>query len=186
MTLETKSIDEQLDAPGLPVVSCPLGLVVEVLSYLFSLGFEQLTDIFGVDYLERAKRIEVVYLLLDLRRNKRCCVKVSVDPVSEKVPTSCGVFPVADWFEREVYDMYGVSFEGHPDLRRILTDYGFEGFPMLKDFPLTGYKEVRYDLESKEVVYDNVNLPQEYRSFDALTPWKGPEYVKEVSVQEKK
>ncbi|KYH12504.1 NADH-quinone oxidoreductase subunit C [Neorickettsia sp. 179522] len=173
MAIDTSKVDALINAPGQCVISSSLESLVELISYLSSCGFEQLVDIFGIDYLEREKRIEVVYLLLDLKNNRRCCVKVCVDPVSEKVPTCCGIFSVANWFEREVYDMYGVVFESHPDLRRILTDYGFEGFPMLKDFPLTGYKEVRYDLESKEVVYEKVDLSQDYRSFDSLTPWEG-------------
>lgn len=135
------------------------------------LAFRQLVDICGVDYPERSHRFEIVYHLLSHRYNKRLRVKVSVKE-GELVPTTCHLFKAANWYEREIWDMYGVGFEGHPDLRRLLTDYGFEGHPLRKDFPLTGFSEVRYDHEQARVVYDKVHLPQEYRHFDFESPWE--------------
>ena len=139
-------------------------------------GFESLIDIAGVDYPGRALRFEVVYHLLSMRMNHRVRVKIKTDE-GTPVPTICGIFPNANWYEREAFDMYGVAFSGHPDLRRILTDYGFEGYPLRKDFPLTGYSEVRWDEEEKRVVYEPVELVQEYRDFDFLSPWEGAKYV---------
>jgi NADH-quinone oxidoreductase subunit C len=133
-------------------------------------------EIAGADYPERPERFEVNYQLLSLTRNRRIRVKVLTDETSP-VPTATGIWPVANWLEREVYDMYGVLFAGHPDLRRILTDYGFEGYPNRKDFPLTGHVELRYSEAEKRVVYEPVDLPQDFRSFDFLMPWQGPEYV---------
>jgi NADH-quinone oxidoreductase subunit C len=138
--------------------------------------FEQLMDICGVDYPERGPRFEVVYHLLSPRRNQRIRVKCETD-AETPVPSVVDVFPTANWYEREAYDMYGIQFDGHPDLRRILTDYGFQGFPLRKDFPLTGYVEVRYDDDQKRVVYEPVKLTQEFRSFDFESPWEGVDYV---------
>jgi NADH-quinone oxidoreductase subunit C len=138
--------------------------------------FEQLLDICGVDYPERGKRFEVVYHLLSPRRNQRIRVKCETD-AETPVPSVVDVFPTANWYEREAYDMYGILFSGHPDLRRLLTDYGFQGFPLRKDFPLTGYVEVRYDDDQKRVVYEPVKLTQEFRSFDFESPWEGVDYV---------
>jgi NADH-quinone oxidoreductase subunit C len=138
--------------------------------------FEVLIDICGVDYPEREKRFDLVYHLLSPRRNQRIRVKCETDE-DTAVPSAVGVFPAANWFEREAYDMYGILFSGHPDLRRILTDYGFQGHPLRKDFPLTGYVEVRYDDAQKRVVYEPVKLTQEFRSFDFMSPWEGVEYV---------
>jgi NADH-quinone oxidoreductase subunit C len=138
--------------------------------------FEVLIDICGVDYPERAQRFEVVYHLLSPRRNQRIRVKCLTDEQAP-VPSVVEVFPAANWFEREAYDMFGILFSGHPDLRRILTDYGFQGYPLRKDFPLTGYVEVRYDDAQKRVVYEPVRLTQEFRSFDFMSPWEGAEYV---------
>ena len=138
--------------------------------------FEVLIDICGVDYPEREQRFEVVYHLLSARRNQRIRVKCETDE-DTPVPSVIDVFPAANWFEREAYDMYGILFSGHPDLRRILTDYGFQGHPLRKDFPLTGYVEVRYDDEQKRVVYEPVKLTQEFRSFDFMSPWEGADYV---------
>jgi NADH-quinone oxidoreductase subunit C len=138
--------------------------------------FEVLIDICGVDYPEREKRFDVVYHLLSPRRNQRIRIKCETDE-DTAVPSAVGVFPAANWFEREAYDMYGILFSGHPDLRRILTDYGFQGYPLRKDFPLTGYVEVRYDDAQKRVVYEPVKLTQEFRSFDFMSPWEGVEYV---------
>jgi NADH-quinone oxidoreductase subunit C len=134
--------------------------------------FEVLIDICGVDYPERAKRFEVVYHLLSMHLNRRVRVKLETDEETP-VPSVCSVYPAADWFEREAFDMFGILFDGHPDLRRILTDYGFTGYPLRKDFPLTGYVEVRYDEEQKRVVYEPVQLKQEYRDFDFESPWEG-------------
>ena len=134
--------------------------------------FEQLIDICGVDYPERERRFDVVYHLLSPRKNQRIRVKCEADE-ENPVPSVVELFPTANWYEREAYDMYGILFSGHPDLRRILTDYGFQGFPLRKDFPLTGYVEVRYDDDQKRVVYEPVKLTQEFRSFDFESPWEG-------------
>jgi NADH-quinone oxidoreductase subunit C len=138
--------------------------------------FELLIDICGVDYPERQERFEVVYHLLSPRRNQRIRVKCCTGE-DKPVPSVIEVFPAANWFEREAYDMYGILFSGHPDLRRLLTDYGFQGHPLRKDFPLTGYVEVRYDDAQKRVVYEPVKLTQEFRSFDFMSPWEGTDYV---------
>ena len=139
------------------------------------LEYQQLMEIAGVDYPDRPERFEVVYHLLSLTRNRRIRVKASTDEASP-VPSVTALWPVAGWLEREVYDMYGVLFAGNPDLRRILTDYGFEGYPQRKDFPLTGHVEMRYSEAEKRVVYEPVSLPQDFRTFDFLMPWEGPEY----------
>ena len=138
--------------------------------------FISLIDISGVDYPSREKRFDVVYHLLSPRQNLRIRVKVTTDE-DTPIPSATGVYPGADWYERETYDLYGVLFSGHPDLRRILTDYGFEGHPLRKDFPLTGFVEVRYDDEIKRVVYEPVELRQEFRNFDFQSPWEGTDYV---------
>jgi len=138
--------------------------------------YQQLMEIAGVDYPDRAERFEVVYMLLSLTRNHRVLVKVNAAE-NTPVPTVTTLWPVAGWLEREVYDMYGVVFAGNPDLRRILTDYGFEGHPFRKDFPLTGYQELRYSEEDKRVVYEPVMLAQDLRSFDFMSPWEGADYV---------
>ena len=139
-------------------------------------AYQQLMEIAGVDYPDRAERFEVVYMLLSLTTNSRILVKVSAAE-NTPVPTVTTLWPVAGWLEREVYDMYGVVFAGNPDLRRILTDYGFEGHPFRKDFPLTGYQELRYSEEDKRVVYEPVKLAQDLRQFDFMSPWEGAEYV---------
>ena len=139
-------------------------------------AFEQLIDIAGVDYPERPERFEVNYLFLSLTANRRIRVKLFADDVAP-VASLTGLWTVADWWEREVYDLYGVLFSGHPDLRRILTDYGFSGHPFRKDFPLTGYVEMRYSEEHKRVVYEPVKLAQDFRSFDFLSPWEGTDYI---------
>jgi NADH-quinone oxidoreductase subunit C len=138
--------------------------------------FISFIDVCGVDWPGRAKRFDVVYHLLSPRLNQRVRVKVKTDEVTP-VPSICEVFPGANWFEREAYDLYGILFSGHPELRRLLTDYGFDGYPMRKDFPLTGFVEVRYDDEQKRVVYEPVKLSQEFRNFDFLSPWEGTDYV---------
>ena len=139
-------------------------------------AYQQLVEIAGVDYPSRAERFEVVYMLLSLTKNHRIMVKCSTDEATA-VPTVTGLWPVAGWLEREVFDMYGVLFAGHPDLRRILTDYGFQGHPQRKDFPLTGYVELRYSEEDKRVVYEPVELAQDLRTFDFMSPWEGANYV---------
>jgi NADH-quinone oxidoreductase subunit C len=149
--------------------------VLKILRDTAGLEYQQLMEIAGVDYPDRAERFEVVYQLLSLTKNRRLRVKVSTDEATP-VPTVTGLWPVAGWLEREVFDMYGVAFAGNPDLRRILTDYGFEGYPQRKDFPLTGHVELRYSEAEKRVVYEPVQLPQDFRTFDFLMPWEGPEY----------
>ncbi|PDV86931.1 NADH-quinone oxidoreductase subunit C [Rhizobium sp. H4] len=139
-------------------------------------GFVNLIDICGVDWPQRELRFDVVYHLLSPKQNLRVRIKVATDE-DTPIPSACAVYPGADWFERETWDMYGVLFTGHPDLRRILTDYGFEGHPLRKDFPTTGFVEVRYDDAAKRVVYEPVELKQEFRNFDFMSPWEGTEYV---------
>lgn len=134
-----------------------------------------LTDLFVVDYPDRSQRFEVVYNLLSIKHNFRVIVRVGVD--GDEIDTVMQLYSCASWYEREAWDMYGVKFNHNPDLRRILTDYDFEGHPLRKDFPLTGYKEVRYDIEQKKVIYEPVNLTQEFRTFDFLSPWEGTQYV---------
>ena len=138
--------------------------------------FKQLIDITAVDYPQREKRFKIVYMLLSHENNLRIIINTNVDE-KEIVPSITKIFPSANWMEREVFDMYGVSFKDHPDLRRILTDYGFDGFPLRKDFPLTGHTEVRYSEEKKKVISEPVNLDQEYRDFDFQSPWEGTKYI---------
>ncbi len=133
--------------------------------------FEQLIDVCGVDYPDRAQRFEIVYTLLSVSLNRRLRVKVLTDE-DTPVPSAVGVYPSANWFERETWDLYGVFFADHPDLRRILTDYGFDGHPMRKDFPLTGYVELRYDPDQRRVIYEPVKLTQDFRTFDFTSPWE--------------
>ena len=140
------------------------------------LEYQQLMEIAGVDYPDRPERFEVVYCLLSLTRNHRIRVHVATDE-EKPVPSVTGIWPVAGWLEREVYDMYGVLFSGNPDLRRILTDYGFRGHPQRKDFPLSGFVELRYSEEAKRVVYEPVKLAQDFRTFDFTSPWEGAQYV---------
>src|SRR6266699_3603823 len=149
--------------------------VLKTLRNTPGLEYQQLMEIAGVDYPDRAERFEVVYQLLSLTKNRRLRVKVATDEATP-VPSVTSLWPVAGWLEREVFDMYGVGFSGNPDLRRILTDYGFEGYPQRKDFPLTGHVELRYSEAEKRVVYEPVALPQDFRSFDFLMPLEGPEY----------
>ena len=142
-----------------------------------SLRFRQLIDILGVDYPKRENRFDVIYLLLSHEFNNRITIKTSVK-LDEALASVVPIFPVANWFEREAFDMYGIKFTNHPDLRRILTDYEFEGYPLRKDFPLSGHTEVRYDDELKKVVYEPVKLSQAYRDFDFESPWEGTKYIK--------
>jgi NADH-quinone oxidoreductase subunit C len=149
--------------------------ILELLAFLRDdprCQFQQLMTICGVDYPDRVERFEVVYNLLSLTHNHRIRVKLTTDEATP-VPSAVAVYSTANWFERETWDLYGVFFAGHPDLRRILTDYGFEGHPLRKDFPMTGYVEMRYDDEQKRVVYEPVKLTQEFRKFDFLSPWEG-------------
>lgn len=150
--------------------------VLEFLKTDVQCQFISFIDICGVDYPARERRFDVVYHLMSPRQNQRIRVRLTADEET-LVPSATGVFPGADWFEREAYDLYGILFSGHPDLRRILTDYGFEGHPLRKDFPLTGFVEVRYDNEVGRVVYEPVELRQEFRNFDFLSPWEGTDYV---------
>ncbi len=172
--LGPKVLDRCL-AVGELTITVPAGEIVAVLTTLRDdpkCRFEVLIDICGVDWPARALRFDVVYHLLSPRLNQRLRVKVHADGETP-VLSVVGVFPAANWYEREAYDMYGILFSGHPDLRRLLTDYGFQGYPLRKDFPLTGYVEVRYDDEAKRVVYEPVKLVQEFRSFDFESPWEG-------------
>jgi NADH-quinone oxidoreductase subunit C len=153
--------------------------VVKVITFLRDdpiCKFTSLIDISGVDYPARERRFDVVYHMMSMAHNTRIRVKVTTD---EEIPVHsvAEVFPNANWYEREAFDMYGIVFDEHPDMRRLLTDYGFEGYPLRKDFPLSGFVEVRYDEERKSVVYEPVNLPQEYRSFDFMSPWEGAKYI---------
>jgi NADH-quinone oxidoreductase subunit C len=148
---------------------------IEGLTFLRDNGFVSFIDLTAVDFPAREKRFDVVVHLLDPSANLRVRVKTPADDMNP-LPTATVVWPGADWYERETYDMYGVLFSGHPDLRRMLTDYGFDGHPLRKDFPLTGYVEVRYDDEQKRVVYEPVKLNQEFRSFDFLSPWEAAKY----------
>ena len=173
------AIEEAKLAYGELTLSAPVASIISVLTFLrdaVQCQVGNLTDISGVDYPQRAKRFDVVYQLMSPRQNQRIRVKVQADE-DTLVPSAVPVFVGAEWFERETYDMYGVLFSGHPDLRRILTDYGFEGHPLRKDFPLTGFVEVRYNNELKRVAYEPVQLRQEFRNFDFLSPWEGTDYV---------
>ncbi|MDT7933563.1 MAG: NADH-quinone oxidoreductase subunit C [Sphingomonadaceae bacterium] len=166
-----------VEAVGETALSVERGALVAVLKRLRDEHqFQQLMCISGVDYPERAERFEVVYDLLSLTANSRIRVKCTTDE-DEAVPSVVDLWPVAGWFEREIWDLYGVIFDGNPDLRRIVTDYGFQGHPLRKDFPLTGYVEMRYSEKHKRVVYEPVTLPQDFRSFDFLSPWEGARYV---------
>jgi NADH-quinone oxidoreductase subunit C len=174
-----KSLIEARDLVGeitLVVARDSIVTVLKALRDTPGLEYQQLMEIAGVDYPDRPERFEVVYHLLSLTKNRRIRVKVSTDEATP-VATVTGLWPVAGWLEREVFDMYGVGFAGNPDLRRILTDYGFEGYPQRKDFPLTGYVELRYSEAEKRVVYEPVALPQDFRNFEFLMPWEGAEYV---------
>jgi len=160
-------------------VTVELGEIVRVMTYLRDdpgCEFKILVDICGVDWPSKAKRFDVVYHLLSLTRNMRLRVHVHAAE-DESVPSVVAVYPAANWFERETFDMYGVPFSDHPDMRRLLTDYGFSGYPLRKDFPLTGYVEVRYDDELKRVVYQPVQLVQEFRDFDFMSPWEGAPHI---------
>ena len=170
-------ISENFSEPVLEISTEELPKLLIYLRDSKSLRFRQLIDILGVDYPKRANRFDVIYLLLSHEFNNRITVKTSVQ-LDEALPSVGPIFPVANWFEREALDMYGIKFTNHPDLRRILTDYEFEGYPLRKDFPLSGHTEVRYDDELKKVVYEPVKLAQAYRDFDFESPWEGTKYIK--------
>jgi NADH-quinone oxidoreductase subunit C len=168
-------IGETTVAKGELCFTVPRTSIVKVLTYLRDDGecqFDCLVDLCGVDYPERENRFDVVYNLLSISQNQRCRVKVETDEETP-VPSATAVFSAAGWYEREAWDLYGIFFSDHPDLRRLLTDYGFDGHPLRKDFPLTGFVEVRYDDEQKRVVYEPVKLTQEFRTFDFISPWEG-------------
>ena len=165
-----------LDELTVDVAPANITGLVEFLKTDSNCRFSTLVDITAVDHPSRAKRFDVVYHFLSMYQNQRIRLRVAVRE-DEMVASIVGVHPSANWFEREVYDMFGVIFSGHPDLRRILTDYGFRGYPLRKDFPTTGYTEVRYDEAEKRVVYEPVSLVQEYRQFDFMSPWEGAEYI---------
>jgi NADH-quinone oxidoreductase subunit C len=171
------SLIEVKDAVGEVSLTVARESIVEVCRTLRdAFDYQQLMEIAGVDYPQREERFEVVYHLLSLTRNHRIRVRVLTDE-AKPVPSVTGLWPVAGWLEREVFDMFGVMFEGHNDLRRILTDYGFRGHPFRKDFPLSGHVELRYSEEQKRVVYEPVRLPQDFRAFDFLSPWEGAQYI---------
>ncbi len=177
-TLDKDLVDWKVAYGELTVV-VSRGKIVDVLKFIRDdarCRFSILIDLCGVDYPERSKRFDVVYHLLSPSQNQRIRIKIETEE-GAPVPSVVEVFPVANWFEREAFDLYGILFSGHPDLRRILTDYGFQGYPLRKDFPVTGYVEVRYDDEQKRVVYEPVKLTQEFRSFDFMSPWEGAEYI---------
>ena len=152
--------------------------VVLLLKTNKNIKFKQLIDITAVDYPENQKRFKIVYLLLSHELNQRIILNYYIDE-NQQIPSLTKIFPSANWMEREIFDMYGIKFTDHPDLRRILTDYGFEGYPLRKDFPLTGHTEVRYSEDKKKVVYEPVKLEQNYRNFDFESPWEGTKYIKE-------
>ena len=174
--------DQVLDAVvafGELTVTASLSSIVDLIEFLrsdSSCRFSTLIDITAVDYPNRPARFDIVYHLLSMHQNQRIRIKAQVRE-DEIVPSLTGVYPGANWYEREVFDMFGILFSGHPDLRRILTDYGFRGYPLRKDFPTTGYVEVRWNDVEKRVIYEPVNLVQEYRQFDFLSPWEGVRYV---------
>jgi NADH-quinone oxidoreductase subunit C len=172
LAADVVSVSQRLDELTVVVNA---GAIVRVLTFLRDddqCGFTCLVDVCGVDWPQRERRFEVVYNLLSVRLNLRIRVKLETD-AQTPVPTATGVFPSAGWYEREAWDLFGIYFSDHPDLRRLLTDYGFEGHPLRKDFPLTGHVEVRYDDEQKRVVYEPVRLTQDFRRFDFLSPWEG-------------
>ncbi|MER8430018.1 NADH-quinone oxidoreductase subunit C [Mesorhizobium caraganae] len=172
-------VTDAVFAYGELTISVEPGDLIDVATFLRDdprCQFISIIDVCGADYPSRIKRFDVVYHLLSPKQNLRIRIKVQADEET-LVPSLTSVYPGADWFERETYDLYGVLFSGHPDLRRILTDYGFEGHPLRKDFPLTGFVEVRYDDEAKRVIYEPVELKQEFRNFDFLSPWEGTDYV---------
>ena len=161
--------------------------IIDVIKFLKlddKFKFKQLIDIAAIDYPNEEKRFELVYLLLSIENNLRLKISINFE-TNEKIPSIVKIFPSANWMEREIFDMYGIKFINHPDLRRILTDYNFKGHPLRKDFPLTGFNEVRYSEKEKKVIYEPVKLEQNYRNFDFSSPWEGTNYLKEVKESEK-
>jgi len=176
---DSKIALEEIKGPGFLSYKLQKQDLIEVLGFLQSslqLKFTILTDLFGADFPDREKRFEIVYSLLSLKINKRLLLKIELAD-EETTPSVASVFSAACWYEREAFDMFGVVFDGCPDDRRILTDYGFKGHPLRKDFPLSGHVQVRYDEKLEEVIYEPVALEQEFRNFDFSSPWDGPEYV---------
>ena len=159
--------------------------VINILKSSEKFKFRQLIDIAGVDYLGNEKRFQIIYLLLSHEYNLRIKILIDVDQ-SQQVPSIVKIYPSANWMEREVFDMYGIKFVHHPDLRRILTDYNFKGYPLRKDFPLTGFNEVRYSEKEKKIIYEPVKLEQNYRDFDFSSPWEGTKYLKDINKEMKK
>ena len=169
------------------MIECSVENLIDTIQFLKSsdkLKFKQLIDIAGVDYLDSDKRFQLVYLLLSHEKNLRIKVSINIEMGAE-VPSLTKIFQSANWMEREVFDMYGIKFQNHPDLRRILTDYNFEGHPLRKDFPLTGFEEVRYSEKDKKVIYEPVKLEQNYRDFDFESPWEGTKYFKDLKKNSK-
>ncbi len=158
--------------------------VIKFLKFDKRLKFNQLIDIAAIDYPASEKRFQIVYLLLSIENNNRIKISTQID-IKEQISSITKIFPSANWMEREVFDMYGIKFTNHPDLRRILTDYNFKGYPLRKDFPLTGFNEVRYSEKEKKVIYEPVKLEQNYRNFDFSSPWEGTKYQKEILQGEK-
>ena len=169
-------------------ISCEINNIQEILLFIKTnekCKFRQLIDITAVDYPEKEKRFKIIYLLLSHENNNRIIITSNID-INTKVPSIVNIYTAANWMEREVFDMYGIVFKNHPDLRRILTDYNFQGHPLRKDFPLTGFTEVRYSENQKKVVYEDVNLEQNYRNFDFESPWEGTKYIKEFNKDKNK
>jgi|TARA_B110000971_G_C19924790_1_gene461003 NADH-quinone oxidoreductase subunit C len=175
----TISFDELM----IDVSSSNLIDIIQFLKIDETCKFRQLIDIAGADFPTEEKRFKLIYLLLSHENNLRIKISTSVE-MGKKIKSLTKIFPSANWMEREVFDMYGIEFENHPDLRRILTDYNFEGYPLRKDFPLTGFKEVRYSEKDKKVIYEPVKLEQNYRNFDFQSPWEGTKYIKKINKKE--
>ena len=162
-------------------ISISTNQILDVVDYIKNdeaCEFRQITDIAGVDFPDRQKRFDVIYHFLSFKHNSRLRIKIIIGE-DETIPSITSIFPAANWFEREAFDMYGIQFKDHPDLRRILTDYGFEGYPLRKDFPLSGNVEIRYDEIDKKIIHEPVNLQQDFRSFDIQSPWERTNYLKE-------
>ena len=183
----TTKINDSLIENGELLINSEVSNLNSILLFLKSdknCKFKQLIDIFAADYPGREKRFKIYYLLLSHENNLR--IKISSDfNIDEKIPSITKIYPSANWMEREVFDMYGIKFKNHPDLRRILTDYNFKGFPLRKDFPLTGFNEVRYSEKEKKVIYEPIKLEQNYRDFDFDSPWEGTRYMKDIKGKDK-
>tara|TARA_Y100000817_G_scaffold298942_1_gene276582 strand:+ start:165 stop:764 length:600 start_codon:yes stop_codon:yes gene_type:complete len=180
--LTTKIINSSIENDEL-VINSEINNLNSIILFLKSNNnckFKQLIDIFAADYPNREKRFKIFYLFLSHEKNLRIKISCALDK-NDKIPSITKIFPSANWMEREVFDMYGIQFKNHPDLRRILTDYNFKGFPLRKDFPLTGFNEVRYSEKDKKVIYEPVKLEQNYRDFDFSSPWEGTKYLKEIN-----